>query len=73
MKGGFEMALYEQTSDRISVEDRLPEADLYVLVICGGIHDIRYHDLVGGWFDGKGNIDRDGGVTHWQPLPRGPE
>jgi len=68
----------------IPVTEMLPEDDLYVLVYmldgtttCGYWHD-NDGDTASGWFVVTGRIDeyypdKDGYITHWQPLPEGPE
>jgi len=53
----------------ISVEDRLPENETYIIGSWPNVVEQLW------FFDGEfSNSDRlIGNVTHWQPLPKGPE
>jgi hypothetical protein len=74
-------------SEWISVEDRLPEDHILVLVCWshidgGGEYDMDYMDeeMWGGWFNraehyniAGGNANEEAPYTHWMPLPEPPE
>lgn len=60
-------------SDWISVKDRLPEPETYVLVHSyGGRYDVLrlLEDSKRGWYPGGLGL---GWTTHWMPLPAPPE
>ncbi len=59
-------------SEWISVKDRLPESDDYVLCYrdsCG----LSSRIMVGFYLRGKWTCGAIGNVTHWMPLPEPPE
>lgn len=58
----------------IPVKDRVPDSQKNVLVWCGYV-DMASYQRGGFWvFDRETGIGFDlGSVTHWMPLPEGPE
>lgn len=60
-----------KTEEWISIKDRLPETDDYVLTAWSGIHIIAEYSAER-WRDEGGNITTDE-VTHWMPLPETPK
>lgn len=60
-------------NDWISVEDRLPEKGMRVLVYDNmGFGLVSGYHSTAGWYI-EGNLDLDSNVTHWQPLPKPPQ
>lgn len=60
----------------ISVDDRLPEFNLNVIVWCGWAdYGSRFKDSL--WPSSLGFTSEDGDpifhVTHWMPMPEGPK
>lgn len=68
-------------SEWISVEERLPEDRQNVLTYWAEKQRVQlqtcYHKWSGGrtgwWMGGQNLAMSDGYVTHWMPLPEGPE
>ena len=58
----------------ISVGERLPEKDVAVLAWHEGRHQLAYYDDAE-WVSESltGYVDRLYNVSHWRPLPPGPE
>lgn len=57
----------------ISVDERLPEEDTFVLVWCGEFSVFNYLSN-GLWYTGYCDITTgEGGITHWMPLPEAPK
>ena len=57
----------------ISVDERLPEDDQRVLVVCRtkkGVQSVNLAYYWNGAWHGQGSM---AGVTHWMPLPPVPE
>ena len=67
---GQALEVYEQ-SKWVSVNDRLPELDVYVLVRYAdgscGISHVKKWNTISVWADSIW-VDNEN-VTHWQPLP----
>jgi hypothetical protein len=58
-------------ADWISVEDRVPVDDDYVLA-WNGQPIVAYYD--GGWYSNDRNFDEDiSPITYWMPLPEEPK
>jgi hypothetical protein len=58
-------------------EERVPDMDVRVIVVCNGAVDTATR-TVRVWHLEEADIwvdvsDNDEGVTHWMPLPEGPE
>jgi hypothetical protein len=71
-----EIARLREERRWISVGERLPEDLRRVMVMAPGLYGAQVAWLLNGkWHDGIGYPDDaiDGRVTHWQPLPPGPE
>lgn len=75
-----EMLAVQQERERwISVEERLPEVMEWVLCRCqdGRARVLRYDHITDDWdfiaVDGHGYAFPRRTVTHWKPLPEGPE
>ena len=63
--------LKEQQPRWISVTDRFPQDDDYVLVWVNGTYrDMAYRDE-GVWYDEEHNHLKN--ITHWMPLPEPPK
>lgn len=75
-----EMLAVQQERDRwISVEEKMPEPMEWVLCWCfGGLARVlRYDNVADDWdftvLNGHGYAFTRDTVTHWRPLPEGPE
>ncbi len=79
-----EIAVAQERTQWVPVEERLPEDDSDVLAIVygrpeqnieliGSIQIAAYSDYDAGWFVPEYPHWEDPCVTHWMPLPAGPE
>ena len=71
-----EIARLREERRWIGVGERLPDDLRRVMVMAPGLYGAQVAWLLNGkWHDGIGYPDDaiDGRVTHWQPLPPGPE
>ena len=59
----------------ISVKDRLPENEKYVLVYSqdGGVAEGKYNARFKEWVQFRWNVTELKNVTHWMPMPEPPE
>lgn len=57
-------------SEWISVEERFPDKNTFVLVWCGNVAVCQYLTK-NIWFTGAGYVS--GEITHWMPLPEAPK
>ena len=70
----FKSKLQAESKDEwISVDERLPEEDKYVLVCFNGKHIFTGTYNNGQWLDSDGFKFIDGTITHWRELPEPPK
>ena len=68
----------QQKMEWISVKERLPESDTYILIcLCNKFQKVSYYfrDSFGNWFSTDYDIwDKTytDEATHWMPLPESP-
>lgn len=69
-----------KAAEWISVENRLPEKDVSVIICCKDREFKSDEHILKGWITGtkywcslEGNEDEDLIVTHWMPLPNNPK
>jgi hypothetical protein len=63
-------------SEWISVKDRLPDENVWVIVAANGVtqYGTAFLDCEGwNWFGGESDIAPTYEMSHWQPLPEPPK
>lgn len=70
------LAKKQATSDWISVEERLPDEFVSVLICVpreAPLSEVREAYLANGWWASKTAIFQAKDVTHWMPMPEAPK